>query len=213
MLQYNKKKSSPTVFSAGLDILEMYKPHPEKARLFWTTMQDVWLKLYGSAYPTAAAINGHSPAGGCLLALCCEYRVMCPNFTIGLNDTRLGMVATDWFQASMHNVISKRQAEKALTLGKMFRTDEALHIGLIDEIASDKADAVKRCEKFLLQFSKIPFDARAITKKILRSKEISDLENNRERDFQWVLAFVNSPIVQKNLKAYLDAIKNKSIPK
>lgn len=35
----------------------MYKPVPEKTKLFWTTLQDVWLKLFGSAFPTAAAIN------------------------------------------------------------------------------------------------------------------------------------------------------------
>lgn len=53
----NYFQSSATVFSAGLDIMEMYKPDPEKVKLFWTTVQEVWLKLYGSAFPTAAAIN------------------------------------------------------------------------------------------------------------------------------------------------------------
>lgn len=37
--------------------MEMYKPDAEKVRLFWTTLQEVWLKLYGSTYPTAAAIS------------------------------------------------------------------------------------------------------------------------------------------------------------
>lgn len=50
-------QSSKTVFSAGLDILEMYKPVPENLKRFWTNLQDVWLKLYGSSFPTAAAIN------------------------------------------------------------------------------------------------------------------------------------------------------------
>lgn len=58
-------QSSSSVFSAGLDILEMYKPDPEKARIFWTAMQDVWLKLYGSTYPTAAAINVSIEDGKC----------------------------------------------------------------------------------------------------------------------------------------------------
>lgn len=35
----------------------MYKPDPEKVKLFWTSVQDVWLKLYGSTFPTAAAIH------------------------------------------------------------------------------------------------------------------------------------------------------------
>ncbi|XP_031628189.1 enoyl-CoA delta isomerase 1, mitochondrial-like [Contarinia nasturtii] len=201
--------SSPTVFSAGLDILEMYKPDPERVKLFWTTVQEVWLKLYGSVYPTAAAINGHSPAGGCLLALSCEYRVMAPKLTIGLNETRLGIVAPTWFQASMQNVMSVRDTEKALTLGTMFSTDEALKVGLIDEVASDKQDAIKRCEQFLLQFAKISVEARAMTKRNCRGKAIADLENNREADLQNFLGFVNSPKVQRGLELYLESLKAK----
>jgi 3,2-trans-enoyl-CoA isomerase len=83
--------------------MEMYKPKEERLRQFWTALQDVWLKLYGSSFPTAAAITGHSPAGGCLLALSCEYRVMLPNFTIGLNETKLGIVAPSWFMARFNN--------------------------------------------------------------------------------------------------------------
>jgi len=50
-------QAASTVFSAGLDILEMYKPKPERVTAFWTTLQDTWLKLFGSSYPTVAAIN------------------------------------------------------------------------------------------------------------------------------------------------------------
>lgn len=134
---------------------------------------------------------------------------MCPKLTIGLNETRLGIVAPEWFQASMRNVLSARESEKALTLGTMFSTDEALKVGLIDEVANDKADAIKRCEKFLLQFAKISPDARALTKKSLRGKEIAALEDDREHDLQKFLFFVNSPKVQKGLEMYLEALKTK----
>lgn len=113
------------MFSAGLDIMEMYKPDLERTAKFWTTLQDVWLKLYGSPFATAAAIGGHAPAGGCLLSMSCEYRVMAQNFTIGLNETKLGIVAPTWFMATMENTIGRRQTEVALTTGRMFTTDEA----------------------------------------------------------------------------------------
>jgi hypothetical protein len=42
-------------------------------------------------------LQGHSPAGGCLLAVSCEYRVMVgPKYTIGLNETQLGIIAPKW---------------------------------------------------------------------------------------------------------------------
>lgn len=118
-------------------------------------------------------------------------------------------MAPTWFQASMRNVMSVRDTEKALTLGTMFKTDDALKVGLIDEIAADKADALKRCEQFLLQFGKVSADARALTKKTYRGQAINDLENHREDDLQKFLFFLNQPKVQKGLELYMESLKAK----
>lgn len=134
---------------------------------------------------------------------------MLPNFTIGLNETQLGILPPSWFQASMRNVLSTRHAESALTLGTMFTTDEAHKIGLIDEIATDKADALARCETFLSKFAKISPQARAMTKQIFRGKELVALEKNREEDVQWFLASCSDPKVQKGLELYLESMKKK----
>jgi len=201
---------SPTVFSAGLDIMEMYKPKPERVKQFWTTLQSSWLKLYGSSFPTVAAINGHSPAGGCLLALSCEYRVLVgPKNTIGLNETKLGIIAPKWFMDCMRNVIGERQAELALTTGKMFTADEALKVGLVDELATDKADAIARAEQFLAPFAKVPAMARAFTKQGFRKETIDWLKKNQEQDLQTFLNYVNQPQVQQGLELYLQSLKKK----
>ncbi|KAF4526463.1 hypothetical protein B566_EDAN014075 [Ephemera danica] len=185
--------SSSTVFSAGLDIMEMYKPNPDRVKAFWTTLQD-----------------GHSPAGGCLLAMSCEYRVMVgPKFSIGLNETQLGIVAPKWFMASMLGTISRREAELALTTGRMFSTDEALKIGLIDEVATDKADAISRSEKFLASISRIPPVARKLTKLGVRHDALDWLQQNKDLDLSIFLAFVSQPVVQKGLEKYLEALKAK----
>lgn len=51
--------------------------------------------------------------------------------------------------------IPNRTAELALTTGDLFSVDEALKIGLIDEVATDKNDAIQKAEKFLTRFAKI----------------------------------------------------------
>ncbi|KAL1129218.1 hypothetical protein AAG570_013747 [Ranatra chinensis] len=201
---------SPSVFSAGLDIMEMYRPDHNRARKFWTTLQDTWIKLYSSPYPTVAAINGHSPAGGCLLALSCEYRVMVgPKFTIGLNETQLGIVAPFWFQDCMRNAIGERQAELALTLGKMFSVDEALKVGLIDEIAKDKADAISKAEDFLDEQSGLPALARSTVKVAFREATLNRLLKNREADTKMFLDFISMPKVQQALEMYMQTLKKK----
>lgn len=163
----------------------MYKPQEERLKNFWTALQDVWLKLYGSVYPTVAAINGHSPAGGCLLALSCEYRIMLPNFTIGLNETQLGIVAPSWFIASMNNVLPRRQSEKALTQGHMFTSEEALNAGLVDEIVADKAQALEKSEAFLNKYKRISPEARSLTKQSFRGQDLLALQKNREK-VSWI---------------------------
>lgn len=59
----------------------------------------------------------------------CEYRVMMSGkFTIGLNETALGIVAPMWFMLTMENTIPRREAEFALTTARMFTVDEALKV-------------------------------------------------------------------------------------
>uniref|UniRef100_A0A182URU8 Uncharacterized protein n=1 Tax=Anopheles merus TaxID=30066 RepID=A0A182URU8_ANOME len=154
--------------------------------------------------------SGHAPAGGCLLSLCCEYRVMCPNYSIGLNETQLGIVAPTWFQASLRNTISRRESELALTLGKMYTTDEALKVGMIDEIAENKEKALEQATAFLNRFRKISPMARAMTKQALRSKDIVELEDNRSQDIDLFVYAVNQPAVQKGLEVYLESLKKKA---
>lgn len=107
----------------------------------------------------------------------------------------------------MRNILSARVAENALTLGKMFSTEEALKIGLVDEVAANKAEALERCEKFLLESAQVPHEARAITKKTSRSRDIADLQNNREEDLEFFLSIVSQPKVQKRMGAYLENLK------
>ncbi|XP_075978497.1 enoyl-CoA delta isomerase 1, mitochondrial-like [Anticarsia gemmatalis] len=203
--------SSPTVFSAGLDIMEMYKPDIKRAETFWTTLQEVWIKLFGSNFVSAAAINGHAPAGGCLLSMSCEYRVMVGGkFTIGLNETALGIVAPKWFMDTMTNTIPQREAEFALTTARMFSVDEALKVGLIDETASDKADSVDKCKKFIKKFDRIPPLARAITKQKIRQGPLAWMNKNRAADTQEFLAFLQNPKVQQSLDMYIQSLKKKA---
>lgn len=55
---------------------------------------------------------------------------MCPNFKIGLNESQLGIVAPKFLRETFRNTIGHREAEKALTLGTMYSTDEALKVSL-----------------------------------------------------------------------------------
>ncbi|EOD38297.1 dodecenoyl-CoA isomerase [Emiliania huxleyi CCMP1516] len=66
----------PGLFSAGLDLHAFHKPDPDALADYWTAVQELWLALWTSDLATVAAISGHCPAGGCMVALACDARVM-----------------------------------------------------------------------------------------------------------------------------------------
>jgi len=201
----------PTIFCAGLEITEMYQPDMARLREFWYTVQGVFLKLYGCQVPTVACMNGHSLAGGCFLALACDYRIMVgPKYLVGLNETQLGIAAPFWIQEPMTQAIGFRKSLLALMLGTSFNAQEALSIGLIDEMVADTPEAHQKTDVIMNKFMKIPSLAYHATKMQMRSDLYDRLSNNREKDVDRFVEFIMKPEVQKQLGAYLEALKNKA---
>lgn len=167
------------------------------------------IKLYGSSFPTVALINCRSPAGGCVLSLSCEYRVMLPNFKIGLNEVPVGIIPPKFVFDCILNALPRRQAELALTLGTLFTSEEAFNIGLIDELATDENDARERCEVFLKKSSRIPSTARSFTKQNIRGETLEYLKNpqSRSADVKQFVYHISRPSTQADLENYIADLK------
>jgi 3,2-trans-enoyl-CoA isomerase len=203
--------AKPGVFSAGLDIMSMYGRTDDELREYWTHVQDMWLSLYMAPLPMIAAINGAAPAGGCLMAMSCDYRIMAkhPKFVIGLNETKLGIVAPTWFIDTMLGTIGHRESERALQLGHLYSGEEALQVGLIDELL-DPADMEQAVHDQLKLWLRVPSKARIITKTLLRQETANKLINKKTADTEVFVSLVGSAPVQKDLGRYIAAMKAKS---
>lgn len=200
----------PKIFSAGLDITEMCGKSAEHYAAFWRAVQELWLKLYGSNMVTIAAINGSSPAGGCLMAMCCDFRIMAdnPKFAIGLNETQLGIVAPFWFKDTMTNVLGYRMTEQSLQLGQMYSPPEALKIGLVDQLVPE--DKVQSTAAAVMgMWLSVPDHARQITKSMMRKPNIERLVNQREADINNFVSFITRDSIQKSLQVYMDRLKQR----
>ena len=204
--------SLPSVFCAGLDIMEMYKPDEARLTDFWHSFQQLYLDLYGSRLATIAAIHGHAPAAGCMLALSCDYRIMTTSgskpATIGLNETKLGIVAPPWLAQQLIDTVGQRHAELGLSLGLLYKPEEALAIGLVDELApTDKV--LKRAQDESAKWAKIPPKARLASKMLARKTRLDNLVATREADNDFFRMFVTDDTVQKTVEIYLQSLANK----
>ncbi|XP_061568125.1 enoyl-CoA delta isomerase 1, mitochondrial [Cololabis saira] len=202
--------SQPKVFSAGLDIMEMYGKSPERCGEFWKAVQEMWLKLYSSNMVTIAAINGSSPAGGCLVSLTCDYRIMAdnPRFSIGLNETQLGIVAPFWFKDTLANTVGHRHTEMALELGLLYNPAEALKIGMVDQLVPED-QVLSTATETMTKWLTIPEHARQITKSMMRKPTIDKLTSNRDADIHNFVSFITKDSIQKSLRMYLEMLKKR----
>lgn len=124
----------PTVFSAGLDVPYLLTLERDALAAAWHSFFECARSIARSPIPVAAAIGGHSPAGGCVLALCCDYRVMAQGpFRIGLNEVEVGVVVPDGIQHLLRRVVGPYRAERLMVSGAMVESEAALAINLVDE--------------------------------------------------------------------------------
>lgn len=202
--------SNPSIFSAGLDMKEMYNPDHDRLNEFWTSFQQLFIDLYGSRLATIAAIEGHAPAAGCMLALSCDYRVMCADdsFSIGLNEAKFGIAAPSWLGELMLRTIGFRQGEMALALGTLFNPNEALGVGLVD-LTVDRELVLESSYEIARRWGKIPPHARVATKQLARGQYISDLKDKRKEDLDYFTSFVLTDKVQTSLGFYLESLSKR----
>lgn len=201
--------SSLPVFSAGLDLMEMYQPKVERLSLFWKAVQEMTLRLYSSPLVLISAINGACPAGGCIFAFSSDYRVIAEGkHRMGLNEVHLGIAAPFFLCDALVAFVGQRRAEEMLCLGQMCTPDEALKIGLVDKVTAAEnllTDAENQMKKYL----QIPQIGRIKSKQLVRRHFVEEFAAKREADFQTFCQMIPSDPVQKTLHNYVEALKKK----
>ncbi|WP_026897135.1 enoyl-CoA hydratase/isomerase family protein [Daejeonella oryzae] len=124
-------------FSAGLDLIELYDYDENKIRQFWSDFLDFVTALTSFKKPLISAISGHSPAGGCVLAICSDYRIMAEGkYIIGLNEVPVGIIVPDSIFHLYSFWLGNARAYQFLLEGKLLGCEEALKFGLVDEVVN-----------------------------------------------------------------------------
>ncbi len=194
----------PKVFSAGLDVPFLLSLGEDRTALLsaWSAFFDVARALAESPVPVAAALAGHAPAGGCVLALCCDYRVMAEGpYRLGLNETQVGLVAPEGIQWLMRRIVGLHRAERLLVSGQMLDSAQAHAIGLVDELAAID-DVATRARLWLEGLIALPREPMLRTRAISRADVVAAMQPERIQLERFIDAWT-APDTQQGLRALI----------
>ncbi len=117
-------------FIAGADIRDFGKtPNPDEQ-----PKQPAGALIEASDKPVVAAINGTAFGGGLEHALTCHYRVAVPGAPVGLPEIKIGLLPGGGGTQRLPRLIGAERAMLAILSGDPFDTEEALELGIVDEI-------------------------------------------------------------------------------
>jgi enoyl-CoA hydratase/carnithine racemase len=122
-------------FSIGFDIPQLVELEQKDFAFFYRAFNRLCLDLYRFPKPTAAAITGHATAGGCILALCCDYRFIAEGKKLmGLNEIKLGVPVPYLAGCILGSVAGIRYARDIIESGDFYRPEQSLAMGLVDQV-------------------------------------------------------------------------------
>jgi 3,2-trans-enoyl-CoA isomerase len=192
---------SPGKFSGGLDLPELLKLPEASLREMWRDFFALMRDLAASPIPTVAALTGHSPAGGTVLAIFTDYRIMAEGaYKLGLNEVQVGLPVPEVLVRSLGYVVGPRQAARLASGGLLLDPGEALRVGLVDATAPVE-EVVPRALAWAADLLTRPPQAMASTRRLARQPLVDAFESLGERSLDQIMAAWQAPEAQNTLGA------------
>jgi 3,2-trans-enoyl-CoA isomerase len=195
----------PGLFSAGLDMRGLLELDREGVT---TTLIELWRTQHAiahSAVPVIFGLTGHSPAGGTVLAIHGDYRVMAlGDFRLGLNEVQVGLIPGPPIHGAFRRLVGGH-ASQLLTRGALIDPAMALRVGLVDELC-EASQVGARALEVARELCALPRDPMLKTRALAR-RDLVELFGNpgpammKEREFATMgtdLFFV--PATQERLR-------------
>ncbi len=199
----------PHYFSAGLDLIELIRYNEEEINDFFRAFGELYDQLLRFPKPFISAITGHSPAGGCVLAITSDNRYMAEGekYRIGLNEVAVNIQISQGLIDAYAFWLGEGLANRYILEGKLLLGPEALAAGLVDALVPLN-EVLEIAENKMKQYLKADPEIWLATKKKLRKHwlEKTSIERGslKEAAKLWW-----KPEIREKMEAYVKSFSNK----
>jgi enoyl-CoA hydratase/carnithine racemase len=194
--------ASEKFFSIGFDIPNLVTAEEAEFTAFFRAFNRVCLDLFTMPKPTVAAITGHATAGGCILALCCDYRLISEGRKlIGVNEIKLGVPLPYPADCILRGLLGRGAAREVTDRGEFYLPEAARGLGLVDQVTPQE-EVVPAAVARAGELGAMPEGAFAAIKRN-RVEEIEEQVRNRgeEKEREFLLRWLSEPTRRRLVEA------------
>ncbi len=200
----------PHYFSAGLDLIELFQYDKRQIKEFFRVFGALFIEIMHITKPVISAITGHSPAGGCVLAVACDNRIMAngEQYIIGLNEVAVNIQISQNLIETYAFWIGEGLASRYIMEGKLLNAEEALSAGLVDELVPLEK-VLPTAEARMQHYLQADQEILANTKRKLRKNILARLDLDAENSLKEAATLWWKPEIRIKMEAYVKSFTNK----
>lgn len=128
---------------------------------FFEVEEEILLELFMFEKPVIAALNGHTVAGGMIFAMACDYRILKnhPKIKMGMSEIKIGLpLSVAQWNVVRFGLDSDKKFRDIMYFGNMFSPEQALQLGLVDELV-DEDKLISRAKELINLWKNNPGNA------------------------------------------------------
>jgi len=157
------------VFSVGADVAQIKDLNPWEVRDLVRRGKDVFQRLEELDFVTIALLNGLALGGGLELAMCCDFRISSPKARFGLVEAKIGLIPGWGGTQRLPKIIGMARALEMVYTGETIKPDEALRLGLVQQIIGKDDDIEEEGRKYAEKFLKLSKVSLMLGKRAVRT--------------------------------------------
>ena len=197
-----------SIFSAGVDLFRILEGGPAYVDRFVPLLSTFVRALFALPVPVVAAVNGHAIAGGGVMTLAADYRLMAEGSgRIGVPELLVGVPFPAAPLEVVRFVVPPHRLQALVYTGRTSRPHDALAEGLLDEVVPADALAA-RAREVAAQLAALPPEVFRVTKQALRADALARMDAAAEYD-RGVHALWSAPETHARIRDYMERIARK----